>query len=195
MPHKCPIARAEYQRLRYQKNKERMKETRRIYRQENKEKASEYRKLWREKNSEYNREYYEKNKEKVLEQKREWREKNKERYEESYRLYHEKNKEKVNERHRIYREENKEKISEHHKEYTKTPEGIKTYRLSKWKCRGLIHDDIHELYERYLQATHCEECQIEFINDKGPKQRCMDHCHETGLFRNFLCNSCNFKRR
>ena len=172
MPHKCPIARAEYQRLRYQKNKERMKETRRIYRQENKEKASEYRKLWREKNSEYNREYYEKNKEEAKE-------------------YYQKNKEEIKEYSKEYYEKNKEE----RKEYTKSPQGIKVRRLADWRRRGLIHDDIDELYERYLQATHCEECEEEFVNDKGAKQRCMDHCHISGLFRNFLCNSCNFKRR
>ena len=150
--------RKEYDRLRYQKNKEKITEQTKLYRQNHKEERKEYDKL-----------RYENDKEKMLEYSK---------------VYYEKNKEKLNE----YRKE-------YNKEYRKTPEGIKVRRTSNWKSFGLIHDDIHELYERYLQATHCEECQIEFINDKGPKQRCMDHCHETGLFRNFLCNSCNIKRR
>jgi hypothetical protein len=137
MPHKCPIARAEYQRLRYQKNKEKKKE------------------------------YYEENKEKILTQKK---------------LYYEE-------------EENKERAKRWQREYTKSPQGIKAYRLSDWRKSGLIHDDIDELYERYIEATHCEECEEEFVNDRGAKQRCMDHCHESGLFRNFLCKNCNFKRR
>ena len=103
------------------------------------------------------------------------------------RLWREKNKEYNKE----YYEKNKEEI----KEYTKSPQAIKVRRLSDWKRRGLIHDDVDELHDRYLEATHCDECEEEFVNDRGISQRCMDHCHQTGLFRNFLCKSCNFKRR
>ena len=96
---------------------------------------------------------------------------------------------------RIYHDKNKEKANHNTEKYRKTPEGIKSKRLSDWRRRGLIHDDLDELYERYLQSTHCDECEEEFVNDRGISQRCMDHCHQTGLFRNFLCKSCNLKRR
>ena len=62
----------------------------------------------------------------------------------------------------------------------------KSDTLYNWKRRGLIADNIDEIYDRYINATHCEKCNIEF-KDK----RYMDHCHKTGKFRNILCNSCN----
>jgi hypothetical protein len=133
----------------------------------------------KEERAEYDRLYRKKNREKKLE------------YE---RLYRKKNKEKIAEYDRVYYEKNKDKIAEYDKVQKKTPEGLKVSRLSDWKRRGLIHDDLDELYERYLQSTHCDECEEEFVNDRGISQRCMDHCHISGLFRNFLCKSCNLKR-
>ena len=168
--------------------KEEKREYDREYRQKNKEKIAEYDRL-----------RYQKNKEKASEYKKEWYQKNKERDKEKRaeynRLRYQEKKENINQICREYREKNKEKIAEQNKAYKKTPEGTKGRRLSDWKNRGLIHDDLDELYERYLQATHCDECEEEFIHDKGAKQRCMDHCHISGLFRNFLCKSCNIKRK
>ena len=53
------------------------------------------------------------------------------------------------------------------------------------------------LYEHYLKTTHCDECEVELTYDKvrTTTTKCMDHCHETGQFRNILCHSCNSKRR
>ena len=104
-----------------------------------------------------------------------------------------------------YREKNKEKPKDHKKEYAQseggkkvqqkssqkynqTPAGIKARIIADWKRHGLIHDNYDELYELYLSATHCEVCRKEFENSND---RCMDHCHETGEFRQFLCRSCN----
>ena len=100
--------------------------------------------------------------------------------------YNQENKEKINEKQRKYNQENKEEI----KEYNQTPARIKSHTIAKWKDRGLIHHNYDELYELYLNATHCEYCKKEF---EDSFDRCMDHCHETGLFRAFLCRSCNFK--
>ena len=87
-----------------------------------------------------------------------------------------------------YQEENKEHIKEHKKEYRQTPAGIKTRIITDWKRNGLIYDDYNALYELYLNAKHCDVCKIEF---KNSYYRCMDHCHTTGLFRQFLCRGCN----
>ena len=37
------------------------------------------------------------------------------------------------------------------------------------------------------------KCNVLLTTDKTPTptRKCMDHCHETGLFRFILCNKCN----
>ena len=82
------------------------------------------------------------------------------------------------------------KNKEYQKKYKQTPAGKKVYILANWKRIGLIHPDYNELYELYLNATHCEFCLTEF---KNTTDRCMDHCHTTNLFRAFLCRGCNLR--
>lgn len=57
-----------------------------------------------------------------------------------------------------------------------------------WKKAGLISDNIDELYQKYIYATHCELCNKQFTKTID---RQMEHNHETGEFRNIVCNSCN----
>jgi hypothetical protein len=92
--------------------------------------------------------------------------------------------EKAKEYNKEYRKKNKEKV----KEYDKTEKRIKSRTIAKWKNRGVKCDDFDKLYELYLNCKHCQVCKKEF---KDSYDRCMDHCHETGLFRAFLCRSCN----
>ena len=76
---------------------------------------------------------------------------------------------------------------------TKSYEG----RVKDWKKRGLIlHEDetIDMIYERYLSTIQCETCNV-VLEGNGANQKCMDHCHITGHFRNILCKACNSKRR
>ena len=115
--------------------------------------------------------------------------------------YREKNKERISEKKREYYEENKQRMNEKRNEYKKklkeeNPEKFyKQKRIDNWKKRGLICEDYDSLYCHYLNATHCENCEIEFgDNSQLADGKCMDHDHETGLFRNFLCRSCNTKR-
>ena len=135
-------------------------------------------KKYYEKRKENLKQYYEKNKEKIKERNKEYREKAKERGKE-------------------YRENNTEKIREKNKKYNRTPEGIKSRITRRWKQRGLIYEDYDSLYEHYLNANNCDECGIKFGKFGGGvgDWKCMDHCHETGAFRNFLCNDCNVRRR
>ena len=63
---------------------------------------------------------------------------------------------------------------------------------SSWKKFGLICDDIDKLYTNYMNATNCDICNIAFST--GGRKKNMDHDHNTGLFRNFLCARCNNKR-
>jgi len=57
-----------------------------------------------------------------------------------------------------------------------------------WKRIGLNMDNFEEIYNKYIYATHCQLCNKQFENTKD---RQMEHCHETGNFRNIVCNKCN----
>ena len=98
---------------------------------------------------------------------------------------------------RKYRENNKELIKEKKKEWRQTPEGVKSGTITNWKRRGLICEDYDSLYCHYLNATECDNCGVEFgeFRDGSSSYKTMDHSHETGVFRNFLCNKCNLLRR
>jgi len=109
---------------------------------------------------------------------------------ETDRAWREANKEKIYERHRAWREANKEKIYERRRAYSQTLEGKKSNTISQWKQSGLIHEDMSSLYDTYLQRTHCDICKSDY---KDSFDRCMDHDHETHLFRQFLCRPCNNK--
>ena len=65
----------------------------------------------------------------------------------------------------------------------------KSLTKSKWlKTLGLKTDNFEEIYNEYIYATHCQLCNKQF---EKSLDRHMDHCHETGEFRNIVCNSCN----
>ena len=62
-----------------------------------------------------------------------------------------------------------------------------------WVRRGLITNNIDEVYKRYEETTNCDNCNI-FLDGIGGARKCMDHSHITGEFRNIICVSCNSKR-
>ena len=70
------------------------------------------------------------------------------------------------------------------------PNKHKSNTLNNWKRYGLIYHNFDELYETYIKTMNCGHCKKEFPNTKD---RCMDHCHETGLFRKIVCQRCNAK--
>ena len=59
---------------------------------------------------------------------------------------------------------------------------------AKWKAKGLNMENFDDIYERYIKSTNCELCNKKY---KSTKDRCMDHCHKTGEFRNVVCQKCN----
>ena len=137
--------------------------------------------------------YRDNNKEKI----KQYRDNNKEKIKEQRKLYRENIREQLNEKSKKYYENNTEKIKKKRKIYTKTPKGIKSGIISNWKQAGLIYEDYDSLYGHYLNANNCDECGIKFGKYGGgiSDWKCMDHCHKTGAFRNFLCNTCNLRRR
>ena len=81
-----------------------------------------------------------------------------------------------------------EEKKEYNKKYSQTPSGLKSHRISKWKQRGVKCDDFDKLYELYLNTNNCDVCKKEFENTYD---RCLDHNHTTGEFRQILCRRCN----
>ena len=60
--------------------------------------------------------------------------------------------------------------------------------IRNWKSRGVIYNDFDELYYTYIRTLNCCACNKEF---KNSFDRCLDHNHETGLFRAIVCQNCN----
>ena len=113
------------------------------------------------------------------------------------RLYYLKNEEKIKEKQRLYRIENKEKTTEYQKEHRQTPAGIKSQTISNWRRKGVLdhfNDNFETLYRIYLSTKFCDECAFELNTGDNGMRKCLDHHHDSGYFRNILCNSCNVKR-
>ena len=115
---------------------------------------------------------------------RAWHQANKEEQKAYIKVYSEAHKDEKKAYDAIYCETNKEDK----KLYRQTPNAKKLNTIRKWKQSGLIHEDYNQLYELYINTTKCDVCKVDF---KDSSDRCMDHDHETNLFRQFLCQSCN----
>ena len=127
--------------------------------------------------------------------KKAYREKNREKFIEWQRAWTERNQEKETARKKAYYEANKEKCDEKNKAWNQSPEGKKYNTIRRWKRRGVVSDDFDALYEKYINTWKCEECDCDLVEGMyGANKRVLDHCHETGEFRNILCNTCNTKR-
>ena len=78
-----------------------------------------------------------------------------------------------------------------HTKRVKTIEEIekqkKSTTIGRWKRIGLIHNNYDELYSYILNCKLCEICGHDFTRYR----KCMDHDHETNLFRYCLCQFCN----
>ena len=68
------------------------------------------------------------------------------------------------------------------------PKYHKSVKKRKWKFLGVDMDNFDEIYNRYINSSQCELCNK--IYEKT-YDRCLDHCHTTGKFRNVVCRRCN----
>ena len=107
--------------------------------------------------------------------------------------YQVKNKEKLAAQRAEYRANNKGKAKAYQKEHRLTPAGKKTQTKCQWRIRGLNMENFEYIYQRYLDTDICDNCEIE-LDQCTRSTKCMDHSHETGDFRNILCNCCNTRR-
>ena len=131
-----------------------------------------------------NKEDYQKRKEYYKEQSKQYRLNNKEKYKQ----YYLNNKEKLSGYYIQYNLDNKEQIKEKMKEWKQSPEGKKSIRISAWKTRGIIDEDLGAVYDYYFKQTNCMICLKQF---KSTKDRHLDHDHDTGEIRYICCNNCN----
>ena len=129
-----------------------------------------------------------------------WRDNNKEKEKQRNKIWRDTHTDYEVKRRKEYYEKNKHNNTEKRRDYNKlfrqTPNGKRTERISSWKSMGVVSKDYNLLYDNYLKSTNCEECGIEY-SKKGDgigTFKCLDHCHETGLFRNYLCHGCNARR-
>ena len=62
--------------------------------------------------------------------------------------------------------------------------------IRNWKKYGIISDDYIKLYNYHMSIKQCQLCNVVF-DDTIKNQRCLDHDHNTGLYRKTLCRKCN----
>ena len=76
------------------------------------------------------------------------------------------------------------------KSYYDNPQEYKRTMICNWKIYGVIYEDFDDLYEVYMNTMKCQHCDKTF---ETSFDRCLDHNHETGLFRMILCRGCNIR--
>lgn len=114
----------------------------------------------------------------------------------------------VHERDKTWRERNREKLREYSREYlannrSRVQEWHKSYAASiEGRCRRALNASRHCAKRYGYEPCHATldeivgaftgRCFICGIDEcECTRRLCMDHCHETGRFRGWLCQGCN----
>lgn len=108
-----------------------------------------------------------------------------------------KNREKERERGRKYRKDNPEKNKERWRKYKRNnPEKYKkAHKKATWRKAGLNMENFEEIYDRYINTSHCDMCEVLLTVDTVSTKttKCMEHSHISGELRGIVCHSCNAK--
>lgn len=116
--------------------------------------------------------YYERNKEKVLE---------------NQKKYHAEHREERIKYCREYRKKNKEELNAKRR----TPAGRHKSRIYSWHQKGISDEEIEIALSCLPETMECEHCLV-IADGTGTSERLhLDHDHDTGKFRAWLCNECN----
>ena len=140
-----------------------------------------------------NKAYRQCHQEKVKSRNKDYRQAHKEEYKAFQKAYRDSHKEKKASYSKAYFKSHVEKFKAYSKTYDKTPGGRKTRLTSSWRCQGIIFHDVETFYKRYISATNCEHCSVEFLNSRD---RNADHDHaitDAPNIRGILCRRCNLR--
>ena len=66
----------------------------------------------------------------------------------------------------------------------------RSYTINNWKKYGIKSEDYKKLYNYHMSINNCQMCNVLF-DDTIKNQRCLDHDHNTGLYRKTICRKCN----
>lgn len=76
----------------------------------------------------------------------------------------------------------------------KNPEKCRRMVLRRaFRSKGCREEELEAQIDRYLETTKCDICGMEPAKQKGRWDSLhIDHCHDSGVIRGFLCGECNF---
>lgn len=155
-----------------------IKQRRRFWDKQNKEKKKKQKQEWNKNNKEKVREMGKKSQERFFEKhdKKQYYEENKEKYKEHRKEKYKENKEKRKEMSKEWRNKNKDNVL-----------------IKHWIQNGFKHTDeeFKEIFKRRQESTKCELCNAEYTSTRD---KCTDHQHSSGSFRNICCSKCNNNR-
>lgn len=132
-------------------------------------------------NAERAKAYREANKERVNAQKKAYREANKEKGALQHKARYEANKERALERHKAWHKANKDRVAARGKIYREANREL----IARRRRKKIYGTDGVEMLER--QEFKCGICGASIDYKTGH----IDHCHDTGVVRGWLCGGCN----
>lgn len=140
---------------------------------------------------EYSRMYYQRHKQKLKDRSNEWRKNNSERKKQTSKEYYRNNYAKSRERRKEWNQKNDGYMKRYLKSYKKKrgPEYFADLNLKRKYGKSVSIEYKNALIEH--QGRTCMICDNPFPEDR--KRVHLDHCHNSGVIRGVLCQTCNTK--